>query len=251
MMVRTEENVAANTQAPPQLLGVPQGVSCDSDLAISAALQAMEDARAASQIRELGRHTSGVIPDDAMFVHPPKSRRLTWLRRTAVVLFVLSGACVIGYVAGLGDVLHGLFFDKDEAAHNSVFSSVSQEAFQGTNRYRTIKGVREVLWNNGIAKIAAEHAEQMATGQAPFSHDGFDQRVARFSFVYSAAGENLARCPGTDKPSECAVTGWIKSPDHEQNLVNSEWTLCGIGTAQSPDKRSFFLTQLFAATSIV
>lgn len=251
MIARTKEGVAANTQAPPQLLGAPRDASCDSDLAIAAALQAMEDARAASQIGELGHHTSAVTPDNVIIVHHGTSRRLTWLRRAAVVLFVFSGACVIGYFAGIGDVFRGLFSEKDRALHNSVFSAVSQEAFQGTNRYRSSKGVREVLWNNGIANIAAEHAAQMATGQAPFSHDGFAQRVARFSFVYSAAGENLARCPDTGKPSECAVTGWIKSPDHEQNLVNSEWTLCGIGTAQSPNERSFFLTQLFAATSNV
>jgi len=247
-----EEAVAANAQAQPQVLGVPGAVLCDNDRAIAATLQAEEDARAASQIGALGRHTVAVLADDVTIVHRQTSRRLAWLRRAIVVLFILSGACLIGYFVGIGDVLRGLQSDKDGTPQESpAFSAVSQEAFQGTNRYRSSKGVREVVWHDGIAKIAYEHAAQMASGQAPFSHAGFSQRAARFSVAYSAAGENLARCPSTGKPSECAVTGWIESPDHEQNLVNKEWTLCGIGTAQSPDEKYFFLTQLFAATSYV
>jgi len=121
---------------------------------------------------------------------------------------------------------------------------ISRQALDGTNRYRASKGLAPCRWNEGIARIAAEHAESMASGAAPFSHDGFNARVARFPVVQRGAGENLALSSGVANVAETAVNGWIKSPGHEKNL-RGNWNVCGIGSARSANG-TFYTTQLFA-----
>jgi uncharacterized protein YkwD len=120
---------------------------------------------------------------------------------------------------------------------------IAREALDGTNRYRASKGLPPCRWHEGIARIAAEHAATMASGAAPFSHDGFNARVARFP-PNRGAGENLALSQGVSNVSQTAVDGWIKSPGHEKNL-RGEWNVCGIGTACSANG-TFYTTQLFA-----
>jgi uncharacterized protein YkwD len=121
---------------------------------------------------------------------------------------------------------------------------ISREAVDLTNMYRASKGMVPVRWNEGIARIAAEHAASMAAGRAPFSHDGFDARVRAFPVAHRGAGENLALNSGVAAVAQTAVDGWIKSPGHEKNLRGS-WDLCGIGAARSPSG-TWYLTQLFA-----
>lgn len=121
---------------------------------------------------------------------------------------------------------------------------ISRQALDGTNRYRATKKRVPLRWHPGIAAIAAAHAQQMASGQMPFSHDGFNQRAASFPVAHRSAAENLALNKNVAAVAKCAVDGWIQSPGHEKNLVgNFLW--CGIGTARSADG-TFYLTQLFA-----
>merc|ERR1719159_889762 len=120
---------------------------------------------------------------------------------------------------------------------------ISRQALDGTNRYRASKGLPPCRWHAGIARIAAEHAASMASGAAPFSHDGFNARVSRFP-AQRGAGENLALSSGVADVAGTAVDGWIKSPGHEKNL-RGNWNVCGIGTARSANG-TFYTTQLFA-----
>lgn len=122
---------------------------------------------------------------------------------------------------------------------------IGRQALDGTNRYRGGRGLAPLRWHDGIARIAAEHARQMAVGSAPFSHDGFDARVAAFPVAHRGAAENLALNRGVATVADCAVDGWIKSPGHERNLVGA-FQLCGIGAAQAANG-TWYLTQLFAA----
>lgn len=125
------------------------------------------------------------------------------------------------------------------------FELIARQALDGTNAYRARKGLAPLRWHDGIAKIAAEHAAQMASGRMPFSHDGFDDRVRAFPVSHSRAAENLALNQGVADVARVAVDGWIKSPGHEKNL-SGPYTLCGIGVGRSANG-TFYLTQLFAA----
>lgn len=121
---------------------------------------------------------------------------------------------------------------------------IAREALDGTNKYRASKGLPPLRWNDGIARIAREHAESMASGAAPFSHDGFDARVRAFPLAHRASAENLAYSHGISAVAQCAVDGWIKSPGHEKNL-RGQYNVCGIGVGRSP-QGAFYTTQLFA-----
>lgn len=122
---------------------------------------------------------------------------------------------------------------------------ISREALDGTNRYRASHGLAPCRWNEGVARVAAQHAASMASGEAPFSHDGFDARVRAFPpGAGLPAGENLALNSGVSNVAQTAVDGWIKSPGHEKNL-RGQWNLCGIGSARSANG-TWYLTQLFA-----
>lgn len=125
------------------------------------------------------------------------------------------------------------------------FELIARQALDGTNAYRARKGLAPLRWHDGIAKIAAEHAAQMASGSMPFSHEGFDARVRAFPVAHSRAAENLALNQGVADVARVAVDGWIKSPGHEKNL-SGPYALCGIGVGRSANG-TFYLTQLFAA----
>lgn len=121
---------------------------------------------------------------------------------------------------------------------------IAREALDATNQYRASKGMPPCRWHAQIARIAAQHAASMASGAAPFSHDGFDQRVAAFPVAHRSAAENLALNKGIANVAQAAVDGWITSPGHEANL-RGKFNLCGIGVARSANG-TFYLTQLFA-----
>ena len=87
----------------------------------------------------------------------------------------------------------------------------------------------------------------MARGEAPFSHDGFNERVGKYPFFSSSSAENLAWNQGISDPAGAAVQGWIKSPGHRKNLL-SLTNVCGIGVGVNSVGAVYF-TQLFAKTS--
>ena len=109
---------------------------------------------------------------------------------------------------------------------------IAREALDDTNQYRASRGLAPLRWHGDVARIAAEHAGQMASGTAPFSHDGFNQRVNRYPMPHRGAAENLALTSGDSRVAKVAVDGWIKSPGHEKNL-RGPFNTCGIGVARS------------------
>jgi len=124
---------------------------------------------------------------------------------------------------------------------------LGRKAVDDTNTFRAQQRMPPLRWSQAVAEIAAEHARQMARGEMPFSHKGFDERVRRYPFAYFSAAENLAYNSGVADAAGLAVQGWIKSPGHRKNLLGA-FDLCGIGVAHSASGQ-FFFTQLFARTA--
>ncbi|CAD7949910.1 unnamed protein product [Amoebophrya sp. A120] len=124
---------------------------------------------------------------------------------------------------------------------------LGRKALDYTNRFRGENGLPPLKWNEAMAQIAKKHAEQMAKGEMPFSHDGFNERVRQFPFHSYSSAENLAYNQGHADTAGVAVNGWIHSPGHCKNLL-SLTNLCGIGVAGRADG-TFYFTQLFAKTA--
>ena len=140
---------------------------------------------------------------------------------------------------------------------NPVYSSSVPETISAlelsvhdqVNQYRDSLGLASLDLNEDISKEARIHSQQMAQGNVPFSHDGFDQRIEAISSTlsYSSAAENVAYNQGYDDPVTVAVEGWINSPGHQKNMVGN-FNLSGVGVAQNSTGEYYF-TQIFVLKS--
>lgn len=99
-----------------------------------------------------------------------------------------------------------------------------------TNKYRTEKGLDPLTMDESLVKSACMKAEDMVAKNY-WSHDAPDGTKPWYFFRevgynYQRAGENLAY---GQKHSMSVVDGWIKSPEHEKNLVG-DYTEMGVCT---------------------
>ncbi len=120
---------------------------------------------------------------------------------------------------------------------------LGKEALQYTNEFRAEHKLPPLQWHQALCEIGYEHSRNMGEGKAPFSHDGFDQRVQQYPFPYRSAAENLAMNSGVSHAARAAVKGWIDSPGHRKNLLGRQ-TFCGIGVYCNA-RGAFYFTQLF------
>jgi len=124
--------------------------------------------------------------------------------------------------------------------------AIAKEAVNLTNQYRASKGIRgELTWHQQLAEIGWKHSRAMGDEGAPFSHDGFNDRVSQFPFPVSGAAENLFMTAGVPAAAVAkqAVDGWINSPGHRKNLEGN-FLYCGIGVYRN-SAGAYYLTQLF------
>jgi uncharacterized protein YkwD len=112
---------------------------------------------------------------------------------------------------------------------------------------RSFAAAPALAWDTRLENVAAQHAADMATNNY-FSHTGRDgstpaQRVTRAGYPWRMTGENIAA--GQLSP-EAAVTGWIKSPGHCENLMNAGYTEMGVAAAVNPaSKMGLYWAQEF------
>lgn len=112
------------------------------------------------------------------------------------------------------------------------------------NQYRRQHGLASLEINNDISEIARNHSSNMANGLSNWGHDGYEERTKMVATVirWEEFGENLAR--NSDRNSaQKAMTGWINSPLHEDNLIG-DFIFTGIGVARSASGEYYF-TQIF------
>lgn len=129
---------------------------------------------------------------------------------------------------------------RSRALHNSVLSyatSISSgELLAQTNAQRTSNGVAALGLNGQLTNAAQAKANDMVARNY-WSHNTPDGDapwvfIANAGYNYQTAGENLAY--GFDTSSE-TVTGWMNSPPHRENLLNSAFSEVGFGFSNSPD----------------
>jgi uncharacterized protein YkwD len=131
-------------------------------------------------------------------------------------------------------------------------SAFMQEVFQLTNSFRQQNGLSALTYTNQLATAAQTHTQNMAV-QDFFSHTGKDgsspsQRISATGYNWSHSGENIAA--GYTTPA-AVVQGWINSPGHKANMLNSNFTEMGVGYYhQANDTGSvnynYYWTQVFA-----
>jgi uncharacterized protein YkwD len=123
---------------------------------------------------------------------------------------------------------------------------IGKKCLELTNEFRLKNNLPKLVWDDSIWAISYTHSENMGKKKVPFSHNGFDQRIAKFPFVYYSAGENVFMAQGYSQYiiAEQAVNGWINSPGHRKNLLGN-FSHCAIATYLN-ERGEFYLTQMFA-----
>lgn len=115
--------------------------------------------------------------------------------------------------------------------------SVSQgQLLSATNSQRTQNGSATLQLNSTLSAAAQAKANDMIARNY-WSHTTPDGKEPWFfidgaGYKYQKAGENLAYGFLT---SDDTVTGWMNSPIHKENLLDSEYTEVGFGYANGSD----------------
>lgn len=136
---------------------------------------------------------------------------------------------------------------------SAVASATSDErrAFDLVNAERRARGERPLVWDAELMQMARQHSQNMAR-QNFFNHKGPDGQGLRERSSangisgFRALAENLAYNKGFDDVASCAVTGWMHSEGHRDNILNAEFNRSGIGIARAADGR-VYITQIFIA----
>lgn len=107
------------------------------------------------------------------------------------------------------------------------------EVIRLTNVQRQANGLLPVTENTTLdAAALAKGQDMLAKGYwAHFAPDGTSpwSFFLKFGYKYQYAGENLAR----DFPdASSAVTAWMNSPSHKENILNTHYKEIGIGVVE-------------------
>ncbi|MEQ1922692.1 MAG: CAP domain-containing protein, partial [Pyrinomonadaceae bacterium] len=136
-----------------------------------------------------------------------------------------------------------------KAAAYVKVSSVQHTVFDLINQKRAEVGLKPLIWNDDLEKIARGHSENMAEYDF-FSHRGLDGKAvsdradsAGLS-KWRSIGENIAFNRGYADPIAKAVDLWLNSPSHKNNLLSPTWKESAVGVAITEDG-SYYFTQVF------
>jgi uncharacterized protein YkwD len=99
-----------------------------------------------------------------------------------------------------------------------------------------------------LNKAAAGHARDMARRKF-FEHHGSDgsqpkDRVLRAGYLPRLTGENIAYGP---ESAEEVVAGWLASPGHCENIMDSRFQDIGVGLATGRKRAQIYWVQTFGA----
>lgn len=171
----------------------------------------------------------------------------TYCVKTIVVTFftvvVFTGANLLAFSENKSTVLYNNSF--------SFFSSsaIEKKILELINKERRKRRLDELSWDSRLAGLARSYSGKMARenffGHRDSKGNSLVDRAREYNIKnWSGLGENLYFSKGIDDPTSSAVTGWLKSPGHRANLLNSSWTTTGIGIAKAKDGR-IYITQVF------
>lgn len=115
------------------------------------------------------------------------------------------------------------------------------------NAIRQQQGLEPLEPNPQLAQVARDYSQQMAR-QNFFSHtspSGEDpaDRVRAGGLTYWMVGENLFQATNVPDLVPAAVEGWMNSPGHRQNILQSGYTETGVGIWR--EDNTYYVTQLF------
>lgn len=145
-----------------------------------------------------------------------------------------------------------------DATEPEMFSNVDRKDLEETihrlvNGERKEHGLNSLEFNEDLAYIARIRSQDMAV-KGYFAHEEPDgdtliDRLREYGYDWNSTGENLVK-PSVhpDTPivtiAERAVSGWMESPPHRENILVPDFNVEGIG-AYVTDHYTIYITQIF------
>ena len=165
-------------------------------------------------------------------------------------VFLLLMICLASMLTGCPDSssndtpsVEGETDDLDDA-----FADIEQRTFALVNKERKKNNLSELELDEDLLAVARAHSQDMAANNY-FSHTNLDglssfDRLDAAGIKWKIAGENLAYNMDDDDPALTAVTSWINSPKHYENMLVKGYTLTGLGVGLG-ENGIYFFTQVF------
>jgi uncharacterized protein YkwD len=111
----------------------------------------------------------------------------------------------------------------------TVDNQAEQQMFDLVNQERLKSGAGELAWDENLAKVARDYAEDMWERKyfSHYSPDGEDvsDRLQKANISYFIVGENLALAPTVST----AMIGLLNSEKHRRNMLDVNFEKVGIG----------------------
>lgn len=131
---------------------------------------------------------------------------------------------------------------NDPSLGEGAISSYEAEVVRLVNEARQENGLQPLTANASVSQVARAKSKDMVDLHY-FSHTSPTygtpfQMLTSFGVSYRTAGENIAY--GQHTPQE-VMTGWMNSPGHRANILNSTYTQIGVGYVADGN----YWTQLF------
>jgi uncharacterized protein YkwD len=149
--------------------------------------------------------------------------------------FLLAAAGVV-FAAGCTVPMAGAPSTRAPATGNSSYSARESQVFDLINAQRRRQGLRPLVYNAQLDRMAKIQAENMARFQKMAhtlpgsSLPTVGDRAKYVGYVYGKLEENVA----LGYPSaETVVEGWMNSTGHRRNILDKEVVETGIGIARS------------------
>lgn len=126
----------------------------------------------------------------------------------------------------------------------SGYSADEKELLKLINEQRAAYGLYSLKFDDEIQRVAKAKAQDLVANNY-FSHNSptygspFDM-MESFGIKYKTAGENIA---GNSSLSG-AVSAWMNSKGHRENILNNAYNYTGIGVVDSP-KYGKIMVQMF------
>ncbi|MPZ50014.1 MAG: hypothetical protein GEU75_12090 [Dehalococcoidia bacterium] len=126
-----------------------------------------------------------------------------------------------------------------------ALSGLEQEMFAGHNAERSQAGLGGLTLNATLVNVARQRAQDMAANNY-FSHTSPSGSTAftllgATGYAYSIAGENIARNNYANAQSVgVAMTGFMNSAGHRNNILDGRFGAVGIGAAAGSDGMKYF-----------
>ncbi|MGL4797039.1 MAG: CAP domain-containing protein [Paraclostridium sp.] len=134
--------------------------------------------------------------------------------------------------------------NKPNTNPTGEYAKFQQEVVDLVNKERTSRGLKPVVFNGELSKVATIKSQDMIDKNY-FDHNSptygspFDM-MKKFGISYKAAGENIAM--GQKTPAQ-VMNSWMNSDGHRKNILSPDFTELGVGIASNGS--SLYWTQMF------